>query len=201
VTVWAVIPIKASPASKSRLSGALDADARAELVGAMLGHVVGAAREATKIARVCLVGNAPGMPDDVTILPDAGEGLNAAVQSALSETARQGASRVVFVHGDLPLVTARDFDLLAAAPAGTIALAPDRHGTGTNAISLPLPEAADFAFAFGPDSLARHRNEAERLYLRLEEIHSQGLARDIDEPADLPDADGLMTGLQGKGTE
>jgi 2-phospho-L-lactate guanylyltransferase len=201
VTVWAVIPIKASPTSKSRLANVLDAAARAELVAAMLDHVVDVARDAGLIAKVCLLGNAATVPNDVTVLPDHGGGLNAAVQAALAETTERGATRVVFVHGDLPQVTAHDFDLLAAAPAGTIALAPDRHGTGTNAISLPLPEAAGFTFAFGTDSLARHRSEAQRLYLRVEEIHSQGLARDIDEPGDLPDADDLMERAQARGSE
>ena len=82
--------------------------------------------------------------------------------------------------------------LLAAAPAGEIAIASDRHGTGTNAISLPLPEAEGFSFAFGPDSFARHQAEADRLGLRIEEIRSPGLARDIDEPEDLPDAESLL---------
>ena len=73
-----------------------------------------------------------------------------------------------------------------------VAIAPDRHGRGTNALSLPLPEAEGFTFAFGPDSFALHNLEAARLGLKIEEIHSPGLACDIDEPADLPDAAGLM---------
>jgi len=201
VTVWAVIPIKAAATAKSRLADVLDAGERTELVETMLRHVVGAALDARLIDRVCLLGDTSGAPDGVTILPDAGEGLNEAVQAALAEIARQGATRAVFVHGDLPQVASQELNLLAAAPAGTVALAPDRHGTGTNAISLPLPEAAGFAFAFGPGSFARHRGEAERLYLRVEEIHSQGLARDVDEPGDLPDADILMAGRPAKGTE
>jgi 2-phospho-L-lactate guanylyltransferase len=193
VTCWAVIPVKASPESKSRLGAVLDAEARRALVDAMLARVVEAASGATNIARVCLLG-APGKNAlaGVTLLSDPGGGLNAAVQAALAEVAGRGARRAVFIHADLPTVVAHDLELLAAAPDGEIAIAPDRHGTGTNAISLPLPEARGFSFAFGPDSFARHRAEAERLGLRVEEIRSQGLARDIDEPEDLPDAAGLL---------
>lgn len=190
---WAVIPVKTSADGKSRLAKALDAEARISLVGAMLAHVIDAARNAINISRVCLLGTVRnGLPDELLVLADSGDGLNPAVQSAFAEVERLGARRVIFIHADLPTVSARDLELLAAAPAGEIAIAPDRHGTGTNAISLPLPEARGFSFAFGPDSFARHHAEAERLGLKLEEIRSPGLARDVDEPEDLPDADSLL---------
>ncbi|MBW8755746.1 MAG: 2-phospho-L-lactate guanylyltransferase [Sphingomonadales bacterium] len=190
MTTWAVIPLRASPESKSRLAAVLDAPARAALVEAMLARVLDAARSARNVSRVCLLGTAPAaLPADVTVLAEPGGGLNAAAASALAQVA---CSRVVIIHADLPQVTAQDLELLAAAPEGTIAIAPDRHGTGTNAISLPLPAAKGFSFAFGPDSFARHKAEADRLGLKLEEVHSQGLARDVDEPDDLADAADLL---------
>lgn len=193
MTCWAIIPVKAAPESKSRLAAVLDAPARAALVDAMLARVLDAARGARNVARVGLLGTARiAPPDDVTALADPGGGLNAAAAAALAEVTGHGATRAIIIHGDLPLVTAQDLELLAAAPAGEIAIAPDRHGTGTNAISLPLPEARGFSFAFGPDSFARHNAEAARLGLKIEEIRSRGLARDIDEPDDLPDAAGLL---------
>lgn len=193
MTCWAVIPVKASPDSKSRLASVLDAGARRVLAEAMLARVTAAAGDACNIAQVCLLGPAcERQTGTLRLLADPGGGLNPAVQSALSQVAGEGATRVIFIHADLPQVTTRDLELLAAAPAGEIAIASDRHGTGTNALSLPLPEAKGFSFAFGTDSFARHRAEAERLGLKIEEIRSQGLARDVDEPADLPDAESLL---------
>jgi 2-phospho-L-lactate guanylyltransferase len=193
MSIWAVIPVKASPESKSRLAGVLDAAEREALVDAMLARVIAAALGARNVARVALLGSARvAPPAGVAMLAEPGGGLNAAVAHALDAIAGRGASRIVFIHGDLPLVTARDLELLAAAPAGEIAIAPDRHGAGTNAISLPLPSARGFSFAFGPDSFARHVAEAGRLGLTVEEVHSPGLARDIDEPDDLADAAGLL---------
>jgi len=193
VTCWTVIPVKASAESKSRLAKVLDAAQREALARAMLDRVVDAASSAPNVARVCLIGNSrEGQDDSVMLLADPGGGLSAAAAAALAEAERQGASRIVVIHADLPQVTARDVALLAAAPSGEIAIAPDRHGTGTNAISLPLPEARGFSFAFGPDSFAKHNAEADRLGLRVEEIHSQGLAHDVDEPDDLPDAAGML---------
>jgi 2-phospho-L-lactate guanylyltransferase len=193
MTCWAVIPVKAPGESKSRLAGALDAPARARLMRAMLGHVVGAVGDAEHIARTCLVGTSRhGLPDGLTLLDDPGGGLNPALQAALAQVAAAGADRMLVVAADLPTVTARELELMALAPAGTVAIAPDRHGTGTNAISLPLPEAGGFSFAFGPDSFALHNAEAARLGLKVETVLSPGLARDIDEPADLPDAAELL---------
>ncbi|MCB2080163.1 MAG: 2-phospho-L-lactate guanylyltransferase [Novosphingobium sp.] len=193
MTCWVVIPVKALPGGKSRLSDALDSDARETLVRAMARHVVDAAMQATNIDKVCIVGPSRlGLPDSIPLLSDPGDGLNGAVQSALDEASSGGANRLVIIPADLPQVTANDLQLLAAAPADEIAIAPDRHGTGTNALSLPLPQAKGFSFAFGPDSFARHHDEAERLGLEIETIHSLGLARDIDEPPDLPDAIALM---------
>jgi 2-phospho-L-lactate guanylyltransferase len=193
MTVWAIIPVKTSPESKSRLAGVLDSAERSALVEAMLGRVIDAAQAARNVAQIGLLG-APrsALSEGIALLGDPGGGLNAAVASALAEISSTAAKRVIFIHGDLPLVTAQDLELLAAAPAGEVAIAPDRHGTGTNAISLPLPEAKGFSFAFGPDSFARHNAEAARLGLGIEEIHSPGLARDIDEPGDLGDAAALL---------
>ena len=165
-----------------------------QLAGAMLHHVVDVASQATHVQQLCLVGPArPALLPNVPLLADPGFGLNPALQVALMHVSRKGAARMIVLFADLPLLTSQDIELLAVAPADTIAMAPDRHGTGTNALSLPLPQAKGFTFAFGPDSFARHHAEANRLGIRIEEVHSQGLARDVDMPEDLPDAAGLMS--------
>lgn len=187
---WAIIPVKGTALGKQRLAGVLDAAARAALVGQMLDHVVAAARAAPGIDRIALLGTARhGQGDDVTLLADPGTGLNPAIAGAVRQAEAAGATRVVILFADLPQVTAAEIARLAGGD--TIALAPDRHDTGTNGLALPLPAASGFTFGFGPDSFARHRAEAARLGLPCEIIRSPGLQRDIDEPADLPDAAGL----------
>jgi 2-phospho-L-lactate guanylyltransferase len=189
VTCWAIIPAKAPGHGKNRLSSALDEAARSELVRAMLVHVVSAVEAARNVDTVCLVGTSRhGLPETLALLDDPGTGLNAAVAAGFDMAVQSGATRVLIVHGDLPQLSPQDVELLAAAAPGSLAIAPDRHGIGTNALSLPLPEAAGFTFAFGTDSFALHKLEAERLALKVETIHSRGLAHDVDEPEDLPDA-------------
>jgi len=189
---WTVIPIKASSSGKSRLSGALEPDAREKLVGAMLEHVVAAAQGASRIARVMLVGPSRlGLPETIPLLADPGKGLNAAIESAVTQllaSEETPPGRLLILFADLPEVTSAEIDLLAAVPAGTVALAPDRHEIGTNALSLPASAASRFRFAFGEDSFARHKAECDRLGLAVEVILSHGLERDVDEPADLPEA-------------
>jgi 2-phospho-L-lactate guanylyltransferase len=190
MTCWAVIPVKPPPERKSRLSAMLDRAARNVLVLRMARHVAEVAARTPGIDRVAFVAPSPeGLAEGIPVLADEGRGLNAAAESALRQLDQ--ASRVIIVAGDLPLVEPTELAPLAAAQPGTIAIAPDRHGRGTNALSLPLPHAAGFLFAFGEDSFARHCAEVRRLGLELAVVHGDGLARDVDEPADLADAAGL----------
>ena len=196
MTIWAVVPARPPGEGKSRLAGVLAADERERLTEAMLAHVATAVGEARNVSSAFVLGETrAGLK--LRAIADPGTGLNPALQAALAAAVEAGAARIVFVAGDLPRLTTREVELLAAAAPGSVAIAPDRHGTGTNALSLPLPEAAAFAFAFGPDSFARHHAEADRLGLPIEAIHGPGLACDIDEPADLPDAAGLRDGPSG----
>lgn len=191
MTCWVVIPAKGPDQGKQRLAGVLDDLARRKLVRAMLKKVVAAAQAAVTTDETFLLGPAQeGL--DLPVLADSGEGLNAALGGALAQLHDGGASRLVFIAGDLPQLTPRDVELLSLAPQGTIAIAPDRHGTGTNAVSLPLPAAGGFAFSFGPGSFARHSEETRRIGLALEIVESPGLMRDIDVPEDLGDAADLV---------
>ncbi|MCJ2177403.1 2-phospho-L-lactate guanylyltransferase [Novosphingobium album (ex Hu et al. 2023)] len=193
---WALIPIKGSGEGKTRLADALSESEREALVDAMLRHVAAAAKGAGRIARTVLAGpSRHGLDADIPLIGDSGKGLNAALEGALAQIAGMDGrpDRLIVIAADLPRVTALDLDLLAEAPRRSVAIAPDRHGTGTNALSLPLPEAAGFRFCYGTDSAARHREEAERLGLTVETILSEGLEKDIDEPCDLVDAREVYT--------
>ncbi|MCK9543872.1 MAG: 2-phospho-L-lactate guanylyltransferase [Novosphingobium sp.] len=193
MTVWACIPVKPPHGGKSRLAPVLSPVERREMAGAMLARVVSAGQASALIDTVCLVGTARnGLPESLRLLPDPGRGLNPALQGALEIAVREGVSRLVLIHGDLPRVTASDLDALARVPEGIVGIAPDRHGTGTNALSLPLPPASGFRFAFGIGSFARHRREAARIGSPALLIETPGLACDVDDPADLADAADLL---------
>jgi 2-phospho-L-lactate guanylyltransferase len=84
------------------------------------------------------------------------------------------------IHADLPLVPVDDIAALITGGAAACSKAPDRHGTGTNALALVEP--LGFGFDFGPNIFARHCAAAKgnpRVMTRL------GLELDIDTAADL----------------
>lgn len=198
MTCWVVIPAKASLEAKSRLAGALDADARANLAEAMLKRAVASALAASMPAGMAIVGKSRlGLPGAIELLTEPEGGLNAAVSSARANIAARGGTRIVTLAADLPQVTASDVDALCTLPQGVIGIAPDRYGTGTNALSLPLPEAMDFKYEYGAGSYALHKSEAARLGLELRLIETPGLARDVDEAADLADAQDLLAPQKG----
>ena len=113
------------------------------------------------------------------VIWEPGRGLNGAVQHGVTQLGREGARTVVVAAGDLPL--ANDLRWVARFPGVTIV--PDRHHDGTNVIAVPT--AADFTFAYGPGSFARHLEEARRLGLPTRVVHGSPLAWDVDVPDDL----------------
>ncbi|MFM5906832.1 MAG: 2-phospho-L-lactate guanylyltransferase [Novosphingobium sp.] len=193
MTGWVIIPAKGAPAAKGRLAGALSDHDRDRLAQAMLRLAIEAACDAVGADHVLVIGTiSQPLPQGVTLLDEPPGGLNAALAHARAEALRRGARRVVSLAADLPRVDRGDVLALINLPQGTAAIAPDRHGTGTNALSLPFPAAAGFAYGYGLQSCPRHEAEAARLGLTLRCIERPGLACDIDEPSDLADARGLL---------
>ncbi len=182
---WAIVPIKAAAACKTRLAHVLGPDRREGLARRMLVQVVEAALAAPAIERVLVVSpEQHALPPGVVQLQDIGCGLNEALELARGYARAAGATQLAVLAADLPWLTAADIGtLVGAAAAGEMALACDRHGPGTNAVCLDalLP----FVFAFGAGSAARHAAEAARRGLRVRRVAAAGLQFDIDTGADL----------------
>lgn len=199
MTCWVVIPAKDPAEAKARLAETVDPVLRRTLAKAMLHKALRAAADATIPGGVIVVGALPAdLSDLAEVLDDPGGGLNAAVLHARKVIAKRGGTRIVTLAGDLPSVSCEDVNALCDLPPRVIGISPDHHGTGTNALSLPLPEGLDFAYGYGVGSFSRHSAEAKRLGLECRVIGRPGLARDIDEPADLGDPDTLLAELKGR---
>lgn len=178
----AIVPLKAAAERKTRLTGALASCARAEIAADMAAHVVATLQRVNATIRVLSPTreDLPGTEWE----PDQGQGLNAELDRVSRAMAGK---RLLIVHADLPLLGADDLaELIAAAERAGAAIAPDRHGTGTNA--LAMREAVAVGFAFGPDSLARHRQRLPGAVTVLRD----GLAIDIDTADDLAAAAGVL---------
>jgi 2-phospho-L-lactate guanylyltransferase (CobY/MobA/RfbA family) len=62
-------------------------------------------------------------------------------------------------------------------------IVPDHRDDGTPVLSLPT--AVQFTFAYGPDSAARHADEARRRALTVRIVRDPALGFDIDLAVDL----------------
>jgi len=172
---WTVIiPFKGGAACKSRLGSSFNVDSRQRLSRVLFDHVTEVLRRSS-LPNIVLLSDRPAPRWHGDFMEDQGRGLNAEL-TALVHTLRPGP--LLVIHADLPLVSVEDVQALIDRE-GETSVAPDRHGTGTNAIALRHPEA--FEFGFGPGSFARHLIAAgpgARVVTRI------GLGLDIDTPDD-----------------
>lgn len=185
MSCWSITAVKSLSLCKTRLASHLSQQRRIELVSSMLGHVLSVLGGAPGVDQVAVVSPERGaLPERVIALDDPGDGLNEALTAAALEARRRGAERLVVVHADLPLLQPEEVTaLIEASIANGLAIAPDRHGRGTNALCLSWPPA--IRFEFGPGSLARHLAQAAACGLSPAVIRLPGLAFDLDEPDDL----------------
>jgi 2-phospho-L-lactate guanylyltransferase len=186
----AVLPVKRFASAKRRLGTGLAEQRRRELVAAMLADVLEAVGAARMVERTIVVSGEPAAEElaaaagaELVDDPD-DSGHPEAALIGIGAARAGGASCVVLVPGDCPLLDPRDLDrLLTAVPDPYVAVVPDRHGTGTNALLLRPPDA--IRPAFGEGSCDRHLEAARAAGIPhgVEELES--LALDLDTPADI----------------
>jgi 2-phospho-L-lactate guanylyltransferase len=173
----AIVPLKAEDARKSRLAEALSSSERKALARRLFAHVSAVLEEHPQIEKTHVLAAARPEGWAGAWIVDRGRGLNAELEAA---RAALGARRLLVVLGDLPLLRCADLDaLLEGAARRGAAIAPDRHGTGANA--LVLCDGAELAFCFGPDSFRRYRAQLPDAAI----VEREGLALDLDTPDDL----------------
>jgi 2-phospho-L-lactate/phosphoenolpyruvate guanylyltransferase len=186
----AILPIKSFDEAKQRLGEALDRNTRRVLAEAMFTDVLIALRRSTLTDAVLVVTSDRGAQRiaagyGAMVLEDDQEGHNAAASHGVGRALELGATRVLLVPGDCPLMDPTEVDGLIDRhpPRRSAVIVPDRHGSGTNALLLAPPDA--MAPSFGPDSRYRHERlaRAARLESRTVEVGSLGL--DVDTPEDL----------------
>jgi 2-phospho-L-lactate guanylyltransferase len=192
-----VVPLRSLEGGKSRLGAALDAEEREELIVGMLRHLLatllgwGAATDVLVVSPdpiVLAVAAAAG----ARTLRQRGGDLNGGIRAARDDALAAGATALLVVPADLPLLDqaalqrlldAADAALVAGrgAPVVTVAAADARNGT--NALLLAPPDAIEPAF--GPDSLRAHLEAARAANVSVQLVEDPLLGFDLDTPADL----------------
>jgi 2-phospho-L-lactate guanylyltransferase len=181
---------------KTRLSPVLGKEARETLLHGIADRVVTAAVDSGRIETVLVVS-----PEAETLAwaaefgpavvavpqPEDRAGLNGAIEAGRAWALDHGASALVSLFADLPLIAPDDIRGLVARTEPVV-LGPDRRGEGTNALLLRLAgRGPEFRFAFGDGSLAKHLEEARRLELNAAMHDAPGIAFDLDSPDDWSD--------------
>jgi len=190
----AIVPLRGLEAAKSRLGGELDAEERLDLVTGLLERTLEAATGCRWVDRVLLVSPDPatlelGQRIGVETLREPGRGLNAALDAGREHVIAAGAGMLIVLPADLPRVSPEAIAhvIAAADPARragrpVVALVPDRHRDGTNALLVSPPGL--IRFSFGQGSRAVH--EAEALAAGADFVEVEGeLMLDVDTPDDL----------------
>ncbi len=185
MSCWALLALKPPHLGKSRLGGRLTRRQREHLIITMFEHVLETLGSAREIDRIAVSTPVPEiLPQGVHPLRDRGVGLNQALDEGRNTLIARGATEVLVLHPDLPWLSPAEVDGFVCDGRKTgLALAPDHHGSGTNAIFLSPPGA--FGFHFGPSSFRQHLAEARMRGLEPIVNTARGFAVDIDEPADL----------------
>lgn len=193
MSTFAVVPVKDLWGTKSRLSPILNPGARAGLTLYMMGRVVDALLEAG-VESVGVVS-----PDPVVLqtadehgavpLTQASEGLNPALEEGRTWAVKQGASRLLVLPADLPLLEAEDVRAVLRVsddvPDDTpfVVISPDAARAGTNALLLHPPDA--IPFSFGEGSYDAHVRSAVERGIDIEVHERPHLAFDLDTGEDL----------------
>jgi 2-phospho-L-lactate/phosphoenolpyruvate guanylyltransferase len=192
----AIIPVKRFGEAKQRLLEALDRPQRAALVKAMLADVFAAVSACTRVERVIVVtgegraerialAQARRVATPFEVLRDPTDrGHSEAATLGIVRALSHGAECAALLAGDCPLLDPAELDAsLERMSAGRVAVVPDRHGTGTNALLLAPADA--IGPAFGEGSMARHRDRAGRAGHAVAIERLPSLALDLDTPEDL----------------
>jgi 2-phospho-L-lactate guanylyltransferase len=189
--IWAVVPVKDLGGAKQRLAGVLDQARRTALYQCMLQGVLDALRAARRLDGVLVVTRdcwaiAQARSRAALVLEEPNnEGHTAASTLGAAYLARHGASGMLQVPGDLPLLAAADIDAMLAQHGGApaVTIAPSRDELGSNALACSPADL--LPLRFGDDSYFPHLARARELGVEPRIIRRDGFALDVDTPADL----------------
>ncbi len=189
--IWAVVPAKDGTAAKGRLAGVLDRRERRDLFRAMLEDVLNCLSRVDGLSGTIVVthdahASALARTFGARVVREArNEGQSAAVRSAAAVLSAEGATTLLAVPGDVPMIAAGEIEAVMEAHhrAPSVTLVPARDGRGTNCLVCSPPDSIEPVF--GTDSFARHQAAARRLGIRAEVVLLPGLGLDVDTPGDL----------------
>ena len=188
---YILIPVKDLSRAKQRLASLMTQEERTRLAWAMLENTFAAAAGARNVERVAVVTlYAPAIElarkYGMELIAETEQiSESASVDFGSKEAKKRGATAVLRLPIDLPLITPGDIETILEhdGEAPSIVIVPSRDGAGTNAILRRPPDL--FPSHFGPGSLAKHLAEAAAAKAACRVIELHRVALDIDDPGDV----------------
>jgi len=186
-SVTAIVPMKPLAESKTRLSGHLRDELRAEVSAVMLESVLAALGDSDVSTTIVVGGDTRvrsiAAEKEAGWNPDRFNDLNLAVRAEFRRVWNAGGMAAYF-PGDLPILTNSDINGLMELVASTdgVTICP-AHDGGTNA--LVVPAGLGFSPRLGNQSSRRHRGLAMALNVDFRELWTPGFELDVDTIDDL----------------
>jgi len=185
------LPVKSPHNAKQRLDGFLSAEQREKLARILYRQTLAALCQAEGIDRVVVVTNDSDVAEHArssgALVFEENEQVSHSVSAdaACLRAIELGATTVLLVPIDVPLVTPADFSRLAAAARPGLIVVPSADGTGTNAMVRTPPDVIESRF--GPGSCRAHLDQARLKNVPADILRLPGLMFDVDTPEDVAD--------------
>ncbi len=191
MSLWAIVPVKPLKIGKSRLTNALSDSERFNLNTLLFQNTLNVLQKVDQISNILVVSR----DSDVlaysrsigvrTVQENGIPELNDALRRASIFSQMFGATSVLIVPADLPLLEAKDIysviNNASEPPCGVIV--PDRRREGTNTILISPPDI--IPFSFGIDSFSTHCMLFQNAHANLKVLDLESIALDLDTPEDL----------------
>lgn len=191
--IQAVVPIKDLDNAKQRLAGLLPQNERKLLFQAMVEDVLSTLAACCQIEKVLVVTGDETVTElaekhACVIMPEPEvPGLIPAMTAAGERLAEQRVDALLFLPGDVPMVTVAELETVLTEVAESnepeFVIVPARDLGGSNCVVCSPPDC--MRFGFGEDSFRRHLRYAKELGVSTRVIKLPGIGLDIDTPLDL----------------
>jgi 2-phospho-L-lactate/phosphoenolpyruvate guanylyltransferase len=202
VSTAVILPVKSFANAKQRLEDRFGERQRAVLAEAMVEDVLAELARAALGPLVVVSGEQRALSlareaGAATVADEREQGQSAAALLGLARARELGCDRALLVPGDCPLIDADELrELATRAESLDVAIVPDRHGTGTNALALSA--GSEFQPQFGPGSCARHVEEAVAKRLVHEVVRVACLELDVDTREDAAALEAALARFPGR---
>ncbi len=190
MSLCAIIPVKPLRRGKSRLSDILSSSQREILNSYLLGSILKCLEPIKAINHKIVISYDPTALalsrkfGANTVLENRNTNINRALRKATIAAKAYGATKLLILPADLPLITMDDLmgilELEGAPPQ--MIISPDRKLNGTNAMYMN-PIGA-IKYDFGEWSFRKHIEQAERKKIKVKIYKNDNISFDLDVPED-----------------